>query len=369
MNMVYFTVSAAFSLIYLATAVAQEVSVPLDVKLSARGHGWILSNSAGMTLYTYVKDPIGGPSLCNGECADVWRPLEVESDYEVGGDWSTNVRDDGMYQWYFRGKPLYTYSRDTDPGDMNGDEYQRQWYAALKPIQLPPGFNTIKTKYGYLLADHLNMTLYTNCTDTPSASTCNADCAKTWRPAEAWWRARTNIPDWSLIDRPDGNRQWAYKSQPLYRYAGDFQSGEIAGEGVDKFLAVVLEPPPALPGWISIQHSDAGPLLAESDGKTLYAYDLPENRAFGTPFDIGTSRDMATPHLWSPIYAESPANSIGHWSVQDIGGGRYQWAYKGLRIFVYKGDKEPGDLNGQRGTDRYWRTIMQNGEDMAGAGR
>ncbi len=351
-----FSFGAAFYLGCVTAALAQDAFVPANVQLATRGHGWILRNVVGMTLYTYMRDPIGGPSDCKDECAEIWRPLQVDGEAdakaEADGDWSINVRDDGTRQWAFRGKPLYTYSRDDAPGDMNGDEHQRQWYVALKPLPLPPGFNSYKTEFGHLLVDQKNMTLYTPSADVPAASVCDGDCAKTWPPVEAWWRARSTLGDWSVINRADGTKQWAYKDQPLFRYVGDFQPGEIAGDGVETFVAVVLEPPPSVPDWITIQNSDAGTLLADADGKTLYAYDLPENRAFGTPFDIGTSRDMATAHLWSPVYADSATEPIGHWSVVELSDGRYQWTYKGLKLFVYKRDTEPGDLNGQRGTDR-----------------
>ena len=69
------------------------------------------------------------------------------------------------------------------------------------------------------------------------------------------------------------------------------------------------------------------------------------------------------------VYADDAAVPTGHWAVVLMGDGQRQWTYKGMKISVYKADTEPGDLNGQRGTDRYWRTIMKSGKDMAGAGR
>ena len=239
-------------------------------------------------------------------------------------------RENGIKQWAFRGKPLYTFSRDTSPADMNGDEFLQQWYVAVKPVPLPPGFRTNKTPDGHLLVDQKNMTLYTSSANEPVASACTDACAKTWQPVEAWWRARSTLNDWTIIDRSDGTKQWAYRGQPLFRCSGDFAPGDMSGDGLETWRAVVLEPPPQVPDWITIQNSDAGPLLADANGKTLYAYDLPERRAFG----IGIGRDMATPHLWMPVYADDAADPIGHWSVIALNDGRYQWAYKGLKLFV-----------------------------------
>ncbi len=360
-----FGLSAAYLLGCVTTALAQSVSVPADIQLATRGHGWVLTDAAGMTLYTYTKDQRYSEPLCVDTCAETWPPLVANGETQSNVDWSVIKRDDGRYQWAFRGKPLYTSSRDVAPADMNGDEYQQQWYVAVMPVPLPPGFNSYKTPQGHLLVDQKNMTMYTSSADQAGLSACSGECAKTWQPVEAWWRARSTMDDWSVVDRADGTTQWAYKNQPLYRYAGDFQPGEIAGNDVDTFTAVILEPPPPVPDWITYQNSDAGRLLADANGKTLYAYDLPENRAFG----IGIGRDMATPHLWDPVYADGETSSIGHWSVIELEDGRHQWTYKGQKLFVHKRDTDPGDLYGQRSTDRYWRTIMADGKVMAGSGR
>lgn len=254
-------------------------------------------------------------------------------------------------------------------GETSGNVEQMRWSAAVEPLPLPPGFKTFKTERGQLLTDAQTMTLYVSSADPPGASACNDACVRTWLPVEAWWGARSAPDDWSLIDRTDGSKLWAYKGQPLYRYTGDLQPEDFTGDGVDTFSAVVLEPPPPVPSWVTVQYSDAGPLLADANGMTLYAYDLPEDRAFSTPFDRGTSRDMATPHMWTPVYADDAAAPTGHWAIVLLDDGQRQWTYKGMKISVYKADTEPGDLNGQRGTDRYWRTIMKSGKDMAGAGR
>jgi len=370
-SQLFLTIAVSVSLFATGVLAATESdnTAPAEIKLITRGHGWILTDAHGMTLYTYSKDPRSGSPLCVDECLETWLPLKVREDSQPTNDWSVVKRDDGTNQWAFRGKPLYTYSRDVSPADMNGDEYLQQWYVAVKHVPLPPGFDTYKTPDGYLLVDQENVTLYTSTADELGTSSCAGQCAKIWRPVEAWWRAQSTLDYWTVLDRDDGTKQWAYRGQPLYRFSGDFAPGDIAGNGMETWRAVILEPPPPVPDWITIQNSDAGPLLADSDGKTLYAYDLPEQRAFGTPFDIGTSRDMATPHLWIPVYGDSSTDPIGHWSLVELNDGRYQWTYKGLKLFIHKRDTEPGDLNGQRGTDRYWRTIMKDGKNMAGSGR
>jgi predicted lipoprotein with Yx(FWY)xxD motif len=94
------------------TALAQDAP--------AKKTGGMMTNNAGMTLYTFDKDA-GGKSACNGPCTGNWPPLMAGSDAKVSGDWSVITRDDGSKQWAYKGKPLYLWSKDQKPGDMTGD--------------------------------------------------------------------------------------------------------------------------------------------------------------------------------------------------------------------------------------------------------
>ena len=55
-----------------------------------------LTNSAGMTLYTFDKDAAGsGKSVCNGPCPANWPPLMAAADAKAAGDYAIVTRDDG----------------------------------------------------------------------------------------------------------------------------------------------------------------------------------------------------------------------------------------------------------------------------------
>jgi predicted lipoprotein with Yx(FWY)xxD motif len=63
-------------------------------------------------------------------------------------------------------------------------------------------------------------------------SECNdADCAKTWRPLAAPADAQGG-GEWSIVTRPNGARQWAYKDWPVFTNAADAKPGDAQGEGV-----------------------------------------------------------------------------------------------------------------------------------------
>ena len=81
----------------------------------------------GMTLYTFDKDA-GGKSMCNADCAKNWPPLMAPAGAKAEGKWTVIKRDDGMMQYAYDGKPLYTFVKDEKPGEMKGDGMKDVWH-------------------------------------------------------------------------------------------------------------------------------------------------------------------------------------------------------------------------------------------------
>ncbi len=93
--------------------------------------GKVLTDAKGMTLYIFDKDS-DGKSVCNGPCAANWPPLMVSGDAKADGAYTIVVRDDGGKQWAYKGKPLYTWVKDTKPGDISGDGVaSNAWHIAM----------------------------------------------------------------------------------------------------------------------------------------------------------------------------------------------------------------------------------------------
>lgn len=91
----------------------------------------VLTNAAGMTLYTFDRDAAGsGKSVCNGPCAGNWPPLMAAADAKAAGDYTIVTRDDGGKQWAYKGKPLYMWAKDAKPGDKTGDGFNNAWRVA-----------------------------------------------------------------------------------------------------------------------------------------------------------------------------------------------------------------------------------------------
>jgi predicted lipoprotein with Yx(FWY)xxD motif len=91
--------------------------------------GPTLVDSKGMTLYTFDRDS-GGKSACTGQCARSWPPFVAPADARPTGAYTIVSRDDGVRQWAYKGHPLYTWSKDKAPGDIDGDDVVDAWHVA-----------------------------------------------------------------------------------------------------------------------------------------------------------------------------------------------------------------------------------------------
>ena len=85
----------------------------------------------GMTLYTFDKDA-DGKSMCDADCAKNWPPLMAPAGAKDDGKWTVIKRDDGMMQYAYDGKPLYTFVKDEKPGEMKGDGMKDVWHVVHK---------------------------------------------------------------------------------------------------------------------------------------------------------------------------------------------------------------------------------------------
>jgi predicted lipoprotein with Yx(FWY)xxD motif len=113
--------TALVAVVAAYASVAAQGTMPAGVKAGKSATGTaILTDSKGMTLYTFAKDA-DAKSNCNGQCAVNWPPLMAADDAKPMGDWTIVTRDDGKKMWAYKGKPLYTWVKDQKAGDTTGD--------------------------------------------------------------------------------------------------------------------------------------------------------------------------------------------------------------------------------------------------------
>ena len=118
--------------------------------------GTVLVSPSGHTLYALTTDT-KGKSTCTGACAQVWPPLAVGNGWTAGTGlnrslFSTLVRSDGTRQLVAGQWPLYTFSGDSKPGDVNGEGSGGVWFAVGvdgKLVKTAPATATAIASAGY----------------------------------------------------------------------------------------------------------------------------------------------------------------------------------------------------------------------------
>jgi len=94
-----------------------------------------------------------------------------------------------------------------------------------------PAHKVIDTPIGTVLATNRGKTLYTFAQDmAPGVSACNDRCAANWPPLIALDDA-VPVGPWTIVQRGDGMKQWAYHGKPLYGWHEDKQPGDTLGDG------------------------------------------------------------------------------------------------------------------------------------------
>ncbi len=83
-----------------------------------------------------------------------------------------------------------------------------------------------------ILVDDNGMALYTFDKDQGGKSACNGKCAENWPPLAAEDDAKAEGP-WTIVERDDGTKMWAYDGKPLYTFVNDTEKGQVNGDGIN----------------------------------------------------------------------------------------------------------------------------------------
>jgi predicted lipoprotein with Yx(FWY)xxD motif len=129
--------AAALSLTFgLSSALAANQSAGAKVGVAKTGLGRVLVDGRGRTLYLFAKDK-RGTSTCTAQCAGYWPPL-IAAGKPLAGPGAkasllgTTRRADGRLQVTYNHHPLYTFVKDMQKGQTNGeaiDAFGAKWYA------------------------------------------------------------------------------------------------------------------------------------------------------------------------------------------------------------------------------------------------
>jgi predicted lipoprotein with Yx(FWY)xxD motif len=117
------------NILCVAALAPSLVDAPLPAAISLLAENGVLKfcDDNGHSLYVYDRDP-AGRSVCLGPCARQWPPVVAPEDAHRIGDWTPIRRPDGTLQWAYKGKPVYSFSGDTEAGQANGAGSGGLWH-------------------------------------------------------------------------------------------------------------------------------------------------------------------------------------------------------------------------------------------------
>ncbi len=95
--------------------------------------GQVIVDGKGMTAYVWDKDTANsGVSACTGPCAPLWPAITTTSASPtvmgITGTVATITGVNGGKQITINGLPIYAFSKDTKPGDTNGQGVLNIWH-------------------------------------------------------------------------------------------------------------------------------------------------------------------------------------------------------------------------------------------------
>jgi predicted lipoprotein with Yx(FWY)xxD motif len=177
-------------------------------------------------------------------------------------------------------------------------------------------------------------------------------CQAMWPPAFAA-KGAEGIGRWTVLERRDGRRQWAYDGSALYTSVRDREPGDVLGgdsyrhEGDAPAVREPIKPRPDVPPGFSVSTTLRGRLLQTARGFSVYAFDG------DTPKRSGC--DAACEARFVPVQAPATARRHGEWSIFVRASGERQWAFRGRPLYVFA---EDGRVRSLAGSDvPGWRNV------------
>ena len=366
------------------------VEVVRELSASAAQMLWTrLGDEEGRTLL-FAEDGRTGGAACVAACAGEFPPLLAPDGAEPFADWSLLRRADGRLQWAYQLRPLHTWSREEEPGEVAtnvglaetanvklaerpeaaggvaaapgvaGSPASSRTAPSRRPTASRRGWCCRRRRWSSPTTPGFTLYAFDGDAARDGQGCSDGGCDMQWLPVTAPALA-LDVGDFSVVSRADGSRQWAHRGRPLYRYRGDLLPGDAHGRDADARwrMAVLTEGfrPPRVAVTALEGYGDALSLA----GMTLYSgsafqkywggrnlrdsFKNAWHRGKRLGGDACADEDCLA--LWRPFHASADARSTGFFEVIARGDGTRQWAYKGYALYTYADDEATGHNRGQ----------------------
>ncbi|HTJ90396.1 MAG TPA: hypothetical protein VL356_09500 [Acidocella sp.] len=131
MTMSKLTAAIAGIGVTFASSFALAATPPANIKTMHTKLGTVYATSQGMTVYEFKQDnPKTQISACYGNCAVLWPPVVAPAGFVPTKPWGVTTRKDGSRELTYEGYPLYTWIKDTKPGEVTGQGVKGVWRVA-----------------------------------------------------------------------------------------------------------------------------------------------------------------------------------------------------------------------------------------------
>lgn len=261
----------------------------------------------------------------------------------------------------YSGQKIKPAGQAADNGDASGTSKKD---APAKTLEVKR-----TAKLGDVVTDSNGWTLYRYDEDTasPSQSNCNGKCEKAWPPVPAKdAKASAGISKEQIgkVKRSDGSWQLTLGGWPVYRFAKDAKPGDWEGHGVDgMWNALAPDGNKASARNVkdlkAVKNPELGKILADSKGRTLYRFD----KDSAWPMKSNCKGECLK--SWVPAKPADKDKVEGVnpklLSTYKRADGTEQMSIDCWPLYWFKGDKKPGDINGQ-GKMGMWHAATDEGK-------
>lgn len=169
-------------------------------------------------------------------------------------------------------------------------------------------------------------------------------CTSMWPPFLADAGAKP-VGKWTIVERPDGAKQWAYDGLAAYtsvldREPGDvFGSGKLHAGGDSGAKRKPIGPEADVPAQFEVVTLPLGRMLTDIKGFSVYVWDRDGANK--------SNCDAACQETFAPMLAHASAPKVhGDWGVIERSPGVFQWTYRKKPLYSLVGEEQRAAFHG-----------------------